>query len=355
MVSLYHGGQYQLYKYKRYSPVKLVFAPELQAGFFGGDPDNFTYPRYDMDISFVRAYEPDSTTAAKTEHYFKWRPDGAKADELVFVTGNPGSTSRQITFAEVMYEKLYRHPFLIQLLSAQRTLLQQIAKMGPQAEQQVRQQLFEIENSLKSFEGQYAGLSDTTLLARKLRWEREFRAKVNADPKLKAQYGNVWDKLADIQLQKLRTSPRLNVSIRDHRRAPDLAFAAQTDRKVHDRDGRSRKTQRSRADTKERQGQGSRSNFPLTDAGAGRTRRSRRTLLTLQLDLMKRLGLEPMTPSLETALVHAGRRRLQQAASDGWPEHRVLDATVPEWPWTEGGAARGSTKHRSGDQARAAR
>src|SRR5688500_19619907 len=81
VVSLYHGGQYQLYKYKRFSPVKLVFAPELQAGFFGGDPDNFTYPRYDLDISFVRAYEPDSTTALKTAHYFKWRPEGAQENE----------------------------------------------------------------------------------------------------------------------------------------------------------------------------------------------------------------------------------------------------------------------------------
>jgi hypothetical protein len=99
--------------------------------------------------------------------------------------------------------------------------------MGPQAEQQVRQQLFEIENSLKSFEGQYAGLSDTTLLARKLRWEREFRAKVSADAKLKATYGDVWDKLADIQLQKLRTSPRLNVSNPEFIGAPHIAYAAQ--------------------------------------------------------------------------------------------------------------------------------
>src|SRR5687767_19738 len=201
VVSLYHGGQYQLYKYKRYSPVKLVFAPELQAGFFGGDPDNFTYPRYNLDVSFVRAYEADGTTPVKSDHYFKWRPEGAKEGELVFVTGNPGSTSRQIPMAQVMYEKVFRHPFLIQLFEGQRDLLQSVAKQGPEAEQQVRQQLFEIENSLKSYLGQFDGLQDSLLLGQKLRWERDFRQKVNADAKLKAEFGDVWDKLADLQLQ----------------------------------------------------------------------------------------------------------------------------------------------------------
>ncbi|MEX2283186.1 MAG: S46 family peptidase [Gemmatimonadota bacterium] len=228
VVSLYHGGQYQLYKYKRFSPVKLVFAPELAAGFFGGDPDNFTYPRYNLDVSFVRAYEADGTTAVKSnDHYFKWRAEGAREEELVFVTGNPGSTSRQITFAELMYEKVFRQPFLIQLLEGQRNVLQELSKMGPEAEQQVRQQLFEIENSVKSYKGQFSGLQDSVLAGRKLRWEREFRQKVNADPKLKTEFGDVWDKLADLQLQKLRTSPKLNVSNPEFVSAPHIVFAAQ--------------------------------------------------------------------------------------------------------------------------------
>jgi hypothetical protein len=227
VVNLYHGGQYQLYKYKRFQPVKLVFAPELAAGFFGGDPDNFTYPRYNLDVSFVRAYEADSTTAVKSDQYFKWRAEGAKEEELVFVTGNPGSTSRQITFAELMYEKVFRQPFLIQLLEGQRAILMDMARMGPQAEQQVRQQLFEIENSLKSYKGQYSGLQDSILVGRKLRWEREFRQKVNADARLKAQFGDVWDKLAAIQLQKLRTSPTLNITNAEFVGAPHMLFAAQ--------------------------------------------------------------------------------------------------------------------------------
>lgn len=228
VVNLYHGGQYQLYKYKRFAPVKLVFAPELTAGFFGGDPDNFTYPRYNLDVSFVRAYEADGTTPVKSnDHYFKWRAEGAREEELVFVTGNPGSTSRQITFAEVMYERVFRQPFLIQLLEGQRNVLMELGKMGPEAEQQVRQQLFEIENSLKSYKGQFTGLQDSLLVGRKLRWEREFRQKVNADPKLRTEFGDVWDKLADLQLQKLRTSPKLNVSNPEFVGAPHVIFAAQ--------------------------------------------------------------------------------------------------------------------------------
>jgi hypothetical protein len=227
VVSLYHGGQYQLYKYKRFAPVKLVFAPELQAGFFGGDPDNFTYPRYDLDVSFVRAYDADGRTPANTSaHYFKWRAEGASRDELTFVTGNPGTTSRQIPVSELMYEKVFRHPFLIQLLQGQRDLFLQISKQGPQAEQQVRQQLFEVENSLKSFAGQYAGLQDSMLLGTKIRWEHEFRQKVQADPKLRAEFGDVWDKLADIQLEKLRTSPRLNLTNAEFIGAPHVGFAS---------------------------------------------------------------------------------------------------------------------------------
>jgi peptidase S46-like protein len=227
VVTLYRGGQFQMYKYRRYTPVKLVFAPELQAGFFGGDPDNFTFPRYDLDVSFVRAYEAGGTTPVRSANYFRWRAEGAREGELVFVTGNPGSTSRQIPFSEVMYEKIYRQPFLIQLLDGQRQILQGLVRRGPQFEQQVRQQLFEIENSLKSYQGQFAGLQDSLLLGRKLRWETEFRGRVNADARLKSQYGDVWDKMADLQLQKMRVSPRLNISNPDFVGAPHVVLAAQ--------------------------------------------------------------------------------------------------------------------------------
>ncbi len=227
VVALFQGGQYQLYHYKRYQPVKLVFAPELQAGFFGGDPDNFTYPRYDLDFSFVRAYSPDSTTPVSTPDYFQIDPDGGREGNVVFVTGNPGSTSRLITVSQLMYERTYRHPFLVQITSGQRKLLQAIAARGPQYEMQVREDLFGVENSLKAYTGELSGLRDTLLVARKIKWEREFRSRVDADPKLKAEYGNVWQRIADLQIRKLQVSPRLNVSNVNLIGSPHFGIAGQ--------------------------------------------------------------------------------------------------------------------------------
>lgn len=213
-VSLYHGGQYKLYKYRRYSPVKLVFLPELDAGFFGGDPDNFTYPRYALDVAFVRAHEGDTGGPATTPHHFQWNPEGAEEGELVFITGNPGSTSRLATLSQLLYEQRYRHPFIVTLLEGQRELLRSIAARGPEAERAVRDDLFSIENSLKAFTGQLAGLRDTLLIGRKIRWEQELRERVSADPALR-HLSDMWDRMAAIQSGKLTTSPRLNVNNAD--------------------------------------------------------------------------------------------------------------------------------------------
>ncbi len=212
VVSLFHGGQFKLYQYRRYQPVKLVFAPDLQAGFYGGDTDNFTYPRYVLDVAFVRAYQPDGTTPVRASNYFEWDPNGARDGELVFVTGNPGSTSRQITVSQLMYEQQYRHPFLIDFLEGQREFLLWIASRGPEMERQVRDQLFSIENSLKAYTGQYGGLRDTVLVGRKIRWEREFRDRVEADRDLDARYGDVWGRMEEIQREKLYIAPRLNIN-----------------------------------------------------------------------------------------------------------------------------------------------
>jgi hypothetical protein len=226
VVALYHGARHHLYQYRRFAPVKLVFAPELQAGFFGGDPDNFTYPRYALDVSFVRAYGANDQPAS-TPHHFQWRSEGATEDELVFVTGNPGSTSRLITVAQVLYEQQYRHPFLVHLLEGQRTLLQEMAETSPEVAQQVRQQLFEIENSLKAYTGQLAGLRDTLLVGRKIRWERELRQRVAADPQRAQRFGDLWDRMAALQAKKLEVSPRLNVANKQLIGAPHLMFAGQ--------------------------------------------------------------------------------------------------------------------------------
>ncbi len=212
VVSLYHGGQYHLYRYQRYAPVKLVFAPELNTGFFGGDPDNFTYPRYDLDVTFVRAYEADGVTPVHPKDYFRWRAEGAAVNEPVFVTGNPGTTSRLITVAQLMYERDFRHPFYIAYLQSQYDMLQQEAKQGPEAAQRVRQDLFEVSNSLKAYQGEERGLLDTLVVARKIAWERDFRNRLDANAQARAQYADVFDRLAAVAAEKLAVAPHLNAA-----------------------------------------------------------------------------------------------------------------------------------------------
>ncbi|MGH7481164.1 MAG: S46 family peptidase, partial [Longimicrobiales bacterium] len=212
VVTLFRGGQYQIYKYRRFQTVKLVFAPELQAGFFGGDPDNFEYPRYVLDVAFVRAYEEDGDTPLSTPDYFPFDGEGADVGELTFTIGNPGSTSRLATVSQVLYEREYRHPFLVWFLERQREFLHQIAEQGPEAERAVREDLFSVENSLKAFSGQLAGLRDMLLVGHKIVWERDFRRRIEQDPDTRARFGDVWERIAEIQRRKLQVSPLLNAS-----------------------------------------------------------------------------------------------------------------------------------------------
>jgi hypothetical protein len=211
VVSLYHGGKFHLYRYQRFEPVKLVFAPEHQAASFGGDPDNFTYPRYAMDVSFVRAYQADSTTAVTTDHWFAWDTDGAQEGDPVFIVGNPGSTSRLYTVSQVMYEKYRRHPFIAQYLQDYVDLLRWIGSLGPEAERSVREQLASFENSLKAYTGQLEGLRDTLLVGRKIKWEEDFRDAVRADAELQAEYGDVWNQIANLQRAKVPTAQRASI------------------------------------------------------------------------------------------------------------------------------------------------
>ncbi len=233
VVSLYHGGRFHLYRYRRYEPVKLVFAPELAAAFFGGEPDNFTYPRHALDVSFVRAYE-DEDTPVRTDRWFAWDADGAQEDEAVFIVGNPGGTSRLLTVSQIMYEKERYHPFVVQYLGDYRELLHWIADLSPQAERSVREQLFGIENSLKAYTGQLEGLRDTVLVGRKIRWEAEIRSAVNADPELRAEFGDVWDRLAGIQAAKIPDALRTSIYNIGFIGDPQIGMAGQLIRYVRE-------------------------------------------------------------------------------------------------------------------------
>jgi hypothetical protein len=203
VVDLYHGGQFQLYRYHRYAPVKLVFAPELQAGYFGGDDDNFTYPRFALDVAFFRAYAPDSAQPVHPKNYFRWDSTGPDEGETVFLTGNPGSTDRLATVSELLYEGRFRHPFELQYFHEIADFYRQMEQANPGAAKQIRERLFEIENTIKAYTGELEGLRDPDLMGEKLAWERAFRDSVASKPELERKYGDVWSRIARIERQKL--------------------------------------------------------------------------------------------------------------------------------------------------------
>jgi Peptidase S46 len=194
VIPLYQGGEYWLYRYKKYTDVRMVFAPEQQIAFFGGDPDNFTYPRYDLDMAIFRVYENDKP--ADTSNYLKWNPQGATDGELVFVSGNPGSTERLSTMAQLEDQRDCFYPLLLKMLKRRLGVLKQYAALGPEQAREATRQIFGIENSLKAITGEYEGLQDKNLMAKRQKEETEFRARVDANPEWKAAYGSAWDEIA---------------------------------------------------------------------------------------------------------------------------------------------------------------
>lgn len=194
VVTLYQGGQYNLYRYKKYTDVRLVFVPEFQAAFFGGDPDNFNFPRFNIDMALVRVYENDQPV--KVQNYFKWSKTGAKAGELVFVTGHPGSTSRLNTVAHLESLRDVSIPLLLRMLESRREMLKQYMTQGEEQTRRAQNELNGIENAIKVYKGQLGGLQDKRLMASKLKAERALRASIKADPKKQETYGGAWDAIA---------------------------------------------------------------------------------------------------------------------------------------------------------------
>src|SRR5580700_7039659 len=191
VVTLYQGGEYWLYRYKKYTDVRLVFAPEDQAAFFGGDPDNFTYPRYDLDMALFRVYENGKPIDSKD--YLKWNDKGAAEDELVFVSGHPGGTERLSTYAELELNRDYVVPMIAMLLKRRIATLKEYAARGPEQARQALSQIFGLENSRKVFEGRLEGLQQKSLMDKKRKEEEDFRAKVNGNPEWKKEYASAWE------------------------------------------------------------------------------------------------------------------------------------------------------------------
>jgi hypothetical protein len=196
VVTMYRGGQYKLYRFRRYTDVRLVFAVESQVAFFGGDPDNFTYPRHDLDVSFYRAYHDGQPL--RTTH-FTWSIAGAREGDLVFVIGNPGSTGRLNTMAQLEFLRDVQYPAQLAQLADQIAVYHEVGRLDDNRRNALRNTLFGAENTRKAVRGYQSGLLDERLMARKRAWEAEFLGRVSASADLRRRYGAAWDEIARVR------------------------------------------------------------------------------------------------------------------------------------------------------------
>ncbi len=190
-VSLYNGGQYFIYEYKRYDDVRLVFAPELDIAAFGGDPDNFNFPRWCLDMTFLRAYEDGKP--AQTPNYLRWRAGGPEAGEPVFITGHPGSTDRLLTVAQLKFQRDVVLPLWLLRYSELRGRMMAWQYTSDEAARTVQQRILNYENGIKVRRNQLKALQTDRMIERKALQERSFREAIAADPDLQAAYGEAWD------------------------------------------------------------------------------------------------------------------------------------------------------------------
>jgi hypothetical protein len=225
VVTLYQGGAYHLYRFKRYTDLRLVFAPEQQIAFFGGDPDNFEYPRYDLDVCFFRVYENDKP--AKIEHYFKWSKDGVQDKMLVFVSGHPGRTDRLATMDELAYLRDKQYPYSLLRLNRLEVLLNAFSARSEENERQAKEFFFSVQNSRKARVGGLAGLLDPKLMGRRKAQDEKLRAAVAKDPKLKDALG-AWDKIAAAEKVRAQHARDYNMLEGAHGFTTDLFGIART-------------------------------------------------------------------------------------------------------------------------------
>ena len=218
VVIFYSGQVYNLYKYKKYTDVRLVFAPEFDIAFFGGDPDNFTYPRYDLDITFFRVYEDDKP--AHLDNYLKWSPAGVAEGDLIFGSGHPGNTGRLLTMAQLEFLRDVQYPSVLNILQRRIALLQDFSKESAENARVAKEELFGLQNSLKAINGYNSGLLDKTIMDQKAADEAKLRAGFKSDPK-NAGAADPWDEIGEAikvqqsiygnltYLERLRLFPRL--------------------------------------------------------------------------------------------------------------------------------------------------
>jgi len=208
VLTLYDGGQYKLYTYRKYSDVRLVFAVEFDTAFFGGDPDNFNFPRYDLDFSFLRLYENGKPVA--TPEHLAWNASAPKDGEPVFVAGNPGGTDRQLTEAELTTLRDVTQPTQLMLGSELRGRYTRFAQESAEHARIANRDLFGLENGLKALRGEHEALLQPSLFDDKRKADAALKAKVNADPKLKAEIGDPWAEIARAQTERIALAKPYN-------------------------------------------------------------------------------------------------------------------------------------------------
>ena len=195
VISLYNGGEYWLYRNKKYTDVRVVFAPEEQAAFFGGDYDNFTFPRHDLDITFFRVYE--NGQPAKTPQYFKWSETGPKDEEFVIASGYPGSTARLLTVAQLAYQRDVGNPLQKQVWTSRLNALQNYGKRGTEQDRQSNGAIRSLNNSLKRLTGQQDGLMNPRMFAKKEAEENALKDGLAKNPALEKEYAPAWKQISD--------------------------------------------------------------------------------------------------------------------------------------------------------------
>jgi len=211
VVSLYSGGEYWLYRNKRYTDIRLVMCPEEQAAFFGGDYDNFVYPRHDLDFTFLRVYE--NGQPAKTPHYLKWSETGAPDGEFIVASGYPGSTARLLTVAQLKYQRDIGNPVQKKIWETLRKGLEEYSKRGPEQLRQASPGMRSFANSLKRLGGQQEGLMNPRQFAKKEAEEKDLRDKLAAKPDLNKLYAPAWTNIAKAYEGVGAMSNRLSFSV----------------------------------------------------------------------------------------------------------------------------------------------
>jgi hypothetical protein len=210
VVTLYSGGEYWLYRYKRYTDVRLVFAVEEQIGYYGGDYDNFTFPRHDLDVTFLRVYE--NGVPARTEHFLHWSSTGPSDGEFVVLSGHPGSTDRLLTLTQITYQRDIGNPLQKKVWESRRDALARYGKSSPEAARRAAGTIRSLENSLKRLVGQQQGLENPRMIAKKEAEERTLRARVSDNPEWQRAYASAWSRIDAIYGELPQRAPRLAFS-----------------------------------------------------------------------------------------------------------------------------------------------